>query len=124
MGQPGTRAAHVVLERQGKSHSTLDLFGSHFVLLVGPNGQNWLDAARRTIDVLHHLPLDVYRIGGEAGDFIDAGSTFCDTYGITPTGAVIVRPDGFIGWRSQGVGENAQELEQTLTEVLTTLLFR
>jgi putative polyketide hydroxylase len=82
MGQPGTRAAHVVLERQGKSHSTLDLFGSHFVLLVGPNGQNWLDAARRTIDVLH-LPLDVYRIGGEAGDFIDAGSTFCDTYGIT-----------------------------------------
>jgi putative polyketide hydroxylase len=123
MGQPGTRAAHVVLERQGKPVSTLDLFGSHFVLLVGPNGQNWLDAARRTIDVLH-LPLDVYQVGGDAGDFIDAGNAFCDAYGITSTGAVIVRPDGFIGWRSQGQGEIAHEPEQTLTEVLTTLLFR
>jgi putative polyketide hydroxylase len=121
MGQPGTRAAHIVLEREGKSLSTLDLFGSHFVLLVGPDGQNWIDVARRTSDVLH-FPLDVYRIGGDVGDFIDAGNAFCDAYGITSTGAVIVRPDGFVGWRSQGSGENAQEPEQTLTEVLTTLL--
>jgi soluble cytochrome b562 len=40
------------------------------------------------------------------------------------TGAIIVRPDGFIGWRSQGSVKDAQEAEQTLTEVLTTLLFR
>jgi putative polyketide hydroxylase len=47
-GQPGTRAPHIVLERQGKQISTLDLFGSHFVLLIGPEGQNWKDAARST----------------------------------------------------------------------------
>src|SRR2546421_7442554 len=49
-GEPGTRAPHIVLERQGKPISTRDLFGSHFVLLVGPQGQHWKDAARSTQD--------------------------------------------------------------------------
>lgn len=39
-GEPGTRAPHVVLERQGEQISTLDLFGSHFVVLAGPQGQH------------------------------------------------------------------------------------
>jgi putative polyketide hydroxylase len=92
-------------------------------LLVGPQGQNWKDAARSTKEALH-LPLDSYQIGGEAGDLIDAGNTFCDTYGITATGAVIVRPDGFIGWRSRVAKEKEQEAEQALTQALSTLLLR
>src|SRR5947209_10581356 len=101
-GQPGIHAPHLVFEREGKPISTLELFGSHFVLLVGPAGQHWKDAARSTQDVLH-LPLDSYQIGGEAGDLIDAANTFCDAYGITAPGAVIVRPAGFIGWRSKTI---------------------
>jgi putative polyketide hydroxylase len=89
-------------------------------LLVGPQGQNWKDAAQRAKDALH-LPLDIYQIGGEAGDLIDAGNTFCDAYGITATGVVIVRPDGFIGWRSKTIKEGA---EQELTQALSALLFR
>jgi putative polyketide hydroxylase len=122
-GQPGTHAPHLVLEREGKPISTRDLFGSHFVLLVGPDGRNWKAAACSTQEALH-LPLDIYQIGGDAGDLIDAGNTFCDVYGITATGAVIVRPDGFIGWRSRGAEENEQEAEQALTQALSTLLFR
>ncbi len=122
-GQPGTHAPYLVLEREGKPISTLDLFGSHFVLLIGPDGQQWKDAARHTREALH-LPLDIYQIGGEAGDFIDVGNRFCDAYGITTSGAVIVRPDGFIGWRSQEAKEKEQDAEQALTQALTTLLFR
>jgi putative polyketide hydroxylase len=122
-GQPGTHAPHIVLEREGKPISTLDLFGSHFVLLVGPDGQNWKEAARTTKDILH-LPLDVYQIGGDAGDLIDAGNTFSGAYGITATGAVIVRPDGFIGWRSRVAEEKEQEAEQALKQALSTLLLR
>jgi putative polyketide hydroxylase len=122
-GQPGTHAPHIALEREGKPISTLDLFGSHFVLLVGPQGQNWKDAARSTKEALH-LPLDSYQIGGEAKDLIDAGNTFCDAYGITTTGAVIVRPDGFIGWRSRIAEEKEQDAEQALTQALSTLLLR
>jgi putative polyketide hydroxylase len=122
-GQPGTHAPHLVLEREGKPISTRDLFGSHFVLLVGPQGQNWKDAARSTQGALH-LPLDSYQIGGEAADLLDARNTFCDAYGIAATGAVLVRPDGFIGWRSRVAGEQEQDAEQALTQALSTLLSR
>jgi putative polyketide hydroxylase len=122
-GQPGTHAPHLVLEREGKPISTRDLFGSHFVLLVGPQGQNWKDAARSTQGALH-LPLDSYQIGGEAADLLDARNTFCDAYGIVATGAVLVRPDGFIGWRSRVAGEQEQDAEQALTQALSTLLSR
>lgn len=62
-GQPGTRAAHIVLEREGHAISSLDLFGSRFVLLVGPDGQQWLEAAQHVQDTLH-LPMDIYQVGG------------------------------------------------------------
>ncbi len=122
-GEPGIHAPHVSLERQGESISTLDLFGSHFVLLIGPQGRYWKDAACSTQDVLH-LPLDIYQIGGEAADLIDAGNTFCDAFGITATGAVIVRPDGFIGWRSRVAEEKEQAAEHALMQALSTLLSR
>jgi len=116
-GQPGTRAPYVVLDRQGTPISTLDLFGSHFVVLAGPEGQTWLEAARRAADALH-LPLDVYQIGG-AGELSADGATLTDAYGITTSGAVLVRPDGFIGWRSQ---TGTDDVEQVLTQALATLL--
>jgi putative polyketide hydroxylase len=122
-GQPGTYAAHLVLKREGKPVSTRDLFGSHFVLLVGPQGQNWKDTIRSTREALH-LSLDIYQIGGEAADLIDVGNTFCDAYGITASGAVLVRPDGFIGWRSRVAGEKELDAERALTQALSTLLFR
>jgi len=122
-GEPGTHAPHLWLQREGKPISTLDLFGSHFVLLVGPQGLHWKEAARSTKEALY-LPLDSYQIGGDAGDLIDAGHKFCDAYGITATGAVIVRPDGFIAWRSRATEELEQEVEQALMQALSTLLLR
>lgn len=122
-GQPGTHAPHLMLEREGKPFSTRDLFGPHFVLLVGSDGRNWKDAAHSAREALH-LPLDIYQIGGEAANLIDTGNTFCDAYGITATGAVLVRPDGFVGWRSRVAGEQQQDAEQALMQALSTLLFR
>ena len=122
-GQPGTHASHLMLEQEDKPVSTRDLFGPHFVLLIGPDGRQWKDAARSTKDALH-LPLGIYQIGGEAADLIDADRKFCDAYGITASGAVIVRPDGFIGWRSHAASENKQDAEQTLTQALSMLLSR
>lgn len=122
-GQPGTRAAHVVLERDGQTFSTLDLFGSRFVLLVGPDGQNWLEAAQLAQEALH-LPMDIYRIGGDEGGIGNPGNDFLDAYGIASAGAVIVRPDGYIGWRSKAAGTDLEEMERVLTGALSTILFR
>ncbi|HEY6539924.1 MAG TPA: FAD-dependent monooxygenase, partial [Ktedonobacteraceae bacterium] len=112
-GQPGTHAPHLMLEQEGKPISTRDLFGPHFVLLIGPDGRNWKDAARSAREALHLL-LDIYQIGGEAADLTDAGNTFCYAYGITTSGAILVRPDGIVGWRSQIVEEQERENEQAL----------
>ena len=122
-GQPGTHAPHLVLTSAGKPISTRDLFGPHFVLLVGPDGQSWKAAAHQVKETLH-LPLDSYQVGGEATDLLDASNRFCEMFGITSGGAVLVRPDGFIAWRCRVAEENEQEAEQMLTQTLTTLLYR
>jgi 2-polyprenyl-6-methoxyphenol hydroxylase-like FAD-dependent oxidoreductase len=106
-GRPGARAPHVFLDRDGTRLSTLDLFGGNFVLLAGPEGRAWHDAALAA--------------AGELGVTLDAHvlPEILGAYGISPSGAVIVRPDGFVGWRAAGA---ADDPEQALRQVLTSLL--
>ena len=118
-GQPGTRAPHVWLERQGKRISTLDLFTTHFVLLTGPDGVAWRDGAAGAAASLGIL-LDFYKVG-PAADLIDPSGDWCAAYGISPTGATLVRPDGFVAWHSVEHQDNPQ---QTLETVLKHLLRR
>src|SRR4051812_39851989 len=44
-GRPGGRAPHVRLQRGHEQISTIDLFGPHFVLLAGSDGDAWRKAA-------------------------------------------------------------------------------
>ena len=90
-GRIGSRAPHVWLERNGDRISTLDLFGRNFVLLAGPEGMAWEKSAGTGVDFV--------RIGDHG--ISDPQNTFCDAFAITPSGAVLVRPDGFVAWRSQ-----------------------
>ena len=80
-GNPGARAPHLWLE---PGRSTLDLFGNSYVLLAGPDAAEWCAAAPSGVQV-HQI----------------ANPEFCEVYGITPQGAVLVRPDGFVAWRSR-----------------------
>ena len=97
-GRPGSRAPHVVLERAGAAVSSLDLFGRAFVLLAGQDGRAWRDAACGAADEMG-VPLEAHLIG--AGELRDPVGAFPDGYGITETGAVLVRPDGFVAWRAR-----------------------
>jgi putative polyketide hydroxylase len=96
--QPGSRAPHHVLDRDGTQISTMDLFGRHFVLLHGPAGHPWADAARAAADTLG-VPVERHAIGDGTG-LGDVSGTFAEAYGIEATGAVLVRPDGFVAWRA------------------------
>jgi 2-polyprenyl-6-methoxyphenol hydroxylase-like FAD-dependent oxidoreductase len=75
--RPGTRAPHVWLS---DGHSTLDLLGSEFVFLAGPQ---WAGEEAFRIHRVTH-------------------PEFPAAYGISPAGAVLVRPDGFVAWRGEG----------------------
>ncbi len=118
-GHPGTRAPHVALERNGERLSTLDLFGQNFVLLTGADGDNWQAVASPVAQRLG-IGLKAYRIGGNS-DLVDIESRFLEAYGITSAGAVIVRPDGFIGWC---IPTAAEEPERILEQALSHLLCR
>jgi len=113
-GQPGTRAPHIWLARNGQRLSTIDLFGRDYVLLTGPDGSAWVDAAKSVIDI----GVEPYLIGGD-GDFADSEGRWAEAYGVTDGGAVLVRPDGFVAWRRADVSDDpARELSAALSELL------
>src|SRR5947209_16875353 len=116
-GQPGTHAPHIVLERHGEQISTLDLFGREWALLLGSDGHAWQEAAQRAAERLS-LPLNIYRVGS---DLVDVNGSFYAAYAIPPAGAVLVRPDGFIAWRSE---HQEKEPERAIEQALSNLLFR
>jgi 2-polyprenyl-6-methoxyphenol hydroxylase-like FAD-dependent oxidoreductase len=95
-GRPGTRAPHVVL---GEDRSTLDLFGSQFVVLraAGDGADDWAPP-------------------GAASHVIDA-DPFAESYGLDAGGATLVRPDGVVAWRSRGPADRDE-----ITRALATAL--
>jgi putative polyketide hydroxylase len=113
--RPGRRAPHVWLQRDGERISTIDLFGPQFVLLAGPEGGAWRDAAR-ALSASSRPKLIAYTVGAELQD---PDGAWLDAYGVDPDGAVLVRPDGQVAWRSRsGVGDAAATLGAVLDGVL------
>ncbi|MGG0456961.1 FAD-dependent oxidoreductase [Bacillus mycoides] len=98
-GRPGTRAPHFWGTYEGNEVSILDLFGSNFVLLTGAGHSAWTEAVHVVSSRLG-VKVKVYQVG-LTGDFIDQGNSFRKLYGIENGGAVVIRPDGFIGWRTE-----------------------
>jgi putative polyketide hydroxylase len=115
-GRPGTRAPHLLLECNGKQLCTCDLFGERFVLLAGADGAAWRDAA---LQVANRLGIRlVARSIGAGGDLVDVDGRWPSAYGVSSSGAVLVRPDGLVGWRAE---ERVEHPEQTLEAVLADL---
>jgi len=115
-GRPGARAPHVVLNRDGTRLSTLDLFGRNFVLLAGSEGAAWPTAALAVAGRLG-VGLDAHVVGGTG--LADSEGRFPGAYGISPSGAVLVRPDGFVGCRApEAVGAPEEALRQALQTLL------
>ena len=117
LGRPGSRAPHVWLESAGTRLSTLDLFRGPFALLAGPEGGAWIEAARAAVARRRWLELDVHCVGGDS--LRDPEGNFCTAYGLSPSGAALVRPDGFVAWRARTlVDDPVRALKDALVTVL------
>ena len=120
-GEPGSRAPHVWLDRSGTRISTLDLYERSCVLLSSANGAcDWHTAAAEVAKDLS-VPLEAYRVGDgpDAELTPEDGADWARAHGITADGAVLVRPDGFVAWRSEGpVPDPAVVLRKAVTTVL------
>ena len=107
--RPGSRLPHVWVERDGDKVSTIDLVGSAFAVLTGSDGAAWADATGAVATAHDGLPLATHVLD-------DAAAAAC---GITESGAVLVRPDGFVAWRSAtGVPDATAALGDALDVVL------
>ena len=82
------------LERKAASGlSTIDLVGDGFVLLTA--------RARPVRGARRHLRLGLRTFGIGDGELADPEGQWTTAYGLDETGAVLVRPDGDVGWRSR-----------------------
>jgi hypothetical protein len=86
------------------------------VLLAGPDGQRWRDAAAAA--AWSGAPVDVYVLGE---DLTDTTAGWADHYNAKSDGAVLVRPDGFVAFRARTMPEDPVGV---LLAALTHLLDR
>ena len=100
-GRPGSRVPHAWLS---DGTSTLDSATHGLALLTGPDGSAW-------------------RAAGEGGaletEVVRLDHLAADRCGIDPAGAMLVRPDAFVAWRSvNGAKDPPQILDRVLRQTL------
>ncbi|MEU0506156.1 FAD-dependent monooxygenase [Nocardia sp. NPDC005998] len=109
-GQPGTRAPHQWVRRGDDKCSTLDLIERDWVLLSAD--ERWRLAAARATAALD-IQVDFEQAGTDIE--FDEHQVFEHTYGIESSGATLIRPDGYIAWRTPVAPQDpGRELTQAL----------
>jgi len=107
-GVTGRRAPHRWL-RPGLS--TLDLFDRRLTLLTGPDAGRW-----RTARGVAGVPFAVIALGT---DVPDPHGRYASDLGIAEAGAVLVRPDGHVSWRTtRSPVDPGPELDDALATTL------
>jgi putative polyketide hydroxylase len=105
--QPGTRTPHAWVRHNGERVSTLDLLGPGFTVLT--RDQRWRGAATSASAALG-IPITMHCIADDA---------WAAVTGLAPEGALLVRPDDFVGWRADQLPANPEsELHQALSTIL------
>ncbi len=117
--KPGHRLPHAWLDRDGHRLSTHDLAGQHggFVLITGTQAHPWAEAAAAAAEKTG-VTIKVVPIGGA---YRDAEGTWARVRQIGEGGAILVRPDSHVAWRSPAT---APDPAGVLTDALCSVLGR
>lgn len=118
--RPGAKIPHAwLVDRNGLRVSTLDVVGKGlFTVVTGIAGTHWAEAAAE----LNHPWLRIVVVGAP-----DAQDLYCDWQRlreIDEDGALIVRPDGVVGWRALHRAESRDAARRDLQDALATILDR
>ena len=117
--EPGTRVPHAWVQRYGERVSTLDLVGRGFTLFTGDAeaaADAWLAAAASASASLG-VTVDVQCVGPN-GIVRDVDGEWARLTGLSNEGALLVRPDDFVGWRTEALPTAPEsELCQALSQI-------
>lgn len=112
--RPGSKAPHTIVDTERRKNIPVaDLFGGNYVLLLQQDGRTCDNAARRLNADLQLPPVKTYRI---------KGSDFGPKYGISPFGAVVIPPDGFVAWRTWQGPIPGTDAAETLRGIMRRIL--
>ncbi|KAH8647978.1 FAD binding domain-containing protein [Xylariales sp. PMI_506] len=117
---PGSRLPHAWINTKVPQPqiSTNDLAGhGRFCLFTGPGGDGWKTAAVTT-GVKLGIDIRAYSIGWDQ-DYEDVYGDWAKYSEVEEDGCVLVRPDRFVGWRSEKM---LKDPEMALTRALEKIL--
>ncbi|SHH40726.1 FAD-dependent oxidoreductase [Streptomyces sp. 3214.6] len=120
--RPGAKLPHAwLVDDKGGRISTLDLVArGSFSVVTGLAGTSWADAA----DILaRELGLDLRGVVIDR-DAHDAYGEWSRRAEIDEEGALLVRPDGYVAWRTPGGATDLTEATDLLRQALTAVLCR
>lgn len=112
-GRPGARLPHAWLRGGSARESLLDRVPlDRFLLLAGPDGDAWLEAARE----LASAELVAEKVGCK---WLEDPDAWLRSAGIGPRGALLVRPDQHVAWRAAGSPDAAnRDLAALIARIL------
>jgi len=116
--RPGARMPHAWVGsgiHRGSTYGLVD--PGRFTLFIGDDGEAWREAADQ-VRAARDIPLDVIAIGERSG-LPDRTGAWSEQSGVGPAGAVLVRPDHHVAWRSRDM---VSDTTATLHEVFQTVL--
>ena len=115
---PGGYLPHAWVEHDGRQISTLDLAGhGRFCVITGIGGEPWAEAAKK-ISAELGVDLPVYFVGARC-EYDDVLGDWAAVSEIEDHGALLVRPDRHIAWRS---ADRPQSPENALRAALRQVL--
>ena len=119
--RPGHPLPHAWVLRAGERVPLRSLIhGGNFALIAGEDGRPWVDAAEK-LSAERGIPLHAVRVGVDKGDLVDVRLAWLKNRKISPAGAVLVRPDGFIAFRSiDAVDDPYATLAAAFAQILST----
>jgi 2,4-dichlorophenol 6-monooxygenase len=99
---PGSPLPHAWVERQGQRVPLRSVASpGSFLLIAGERGEEWCAAAEKAA-AERGIELVAVRVGHLDGDWLDPRLTFVRVREFGPEGAILVRPDRVVAFRSMG----------------------
>jgi 2,4-dichlorophenol 6-monooxygenase len=100
--KPGHPLPHAFVSRRGKTFPLQNLtHGGKFLLVAGEDGNAWVQAAGKIAESTG-IALEAVTVGADDADLADTRLAWMRKRQIKRDGAVLVRPDRYIGFRSPG----------------------